>query len=202
MLELQAAESNWTGGDAPKYYPEAQYAMVALADETFLYSDWAGRSAWAKHMLEPRMFNTRMAGTELFRRIDKLLREPNPPKGARDLARVYLLVIASGFRGMFREPNLHRPLAEYRRRLYEFAHGQDPLMLYAKDRQVFPEAAEHTLAGRAVGRFTGAQKWIATVVILVVAYGVVSHVAWKKLSVDLKDVMSRIESSTTGGGKR
>jgi type IV/VI secretion system ImpK/VasF family protein len=201
MLELQAAESNWTGGDAVKYYPEAQYAMVCLADETFLTIDWAGRSAWRKHMLEPRMYQTRSADTELFRRIDKLLRTERPEKGARDLARVYLLVIASGFRGLFREPNLTRPLAEYRRRLYEFSHGEDPLELYAKDRKIFPNAEEHILAGKAVGRFTAAQKWIAAVIILLIVYGAVSQLAWKKLSADLRDVMSRVETTAPGASK-
>ncbi|HEY6219607.1 MAG TPA: DotU family type IV/VI secretion system protein [Gemmatimonadaceae bacterium] len=202
MLELQAAEANWTGGDAVKYYPEAQYAMVCLADETFLTIDWPGRPSWHKYMLEPRMYQTRQADTEFFRRVDKLLREENPPKGARDLARVYLFVIASGFRGLFREPNLTRPLAEYRRRLYEFSHGEDPLELYAKDRKVFTQAEKYTLAGKAVGRFTAAQKWIAAVILLIVVYGTLSHLAWKKLSADLKDAVSRIETTIGPGGAK
>lgn len=203
MLELQAAESNWTGGDAVKYYPDAQYAMVALADETFATVEWPGRRAWHKHMLEPRMYGTRGASVEFFHRVDRLLvRAPDTSQGARDLARVYLLVIASGFRGMFREPALTRPLAEYRRRLYEFGHLADPLGLYASDRVIFPEAASRTRTSRAVGRFTGAQKWIAAVVVLATVYATVSHVAWRRLSADLKDVMSRIETSKTSGGGR
>jgi type VI secretion system protein ImpK len=201
MLELQAAESNWTGGDAAKYYPEAQYAMVALADETFSTIDWPGRSAWHKHKLEPRLYGSRGADLELFRRIDRLLRDPNPPRGARDLARLYLLVISSGFRGKFREPNLTRPLAEYRRRLYEFSHREDPLELYARDRTIFPDAVERTLVSRAVGRFTPAQRWIATAVVLTLVYVVVSHLAWRQLSADLYDVLSRVELSTLGGSR-
>src|SRR5258708_38637322 len=42
MLELQAAEANWTGGDAVKHYPDAQYAMVPRADETVRTIEWAG----------------------------------------------------------------------------------------------------------------------------------------------------------------
>jgi type VI protein secretion system component VasF len=146
------------------------------------------------------MYGTRGADVEFFKRVDKLLRDPNPPKGARDLARLYLLVIASGFRGKFRVPDLKRPLAEYRRRLFEFSHGSDPLELYARERTLFPEAVSNTLASRAVGRFTSAQKWIAAVVILVVAYLAISHFAWTKLSADLKDVMSRIETTASPGG--
>jgi len=199
MLELQAAESNWTGGDAAKYYPEAQYAMVALADETFATTDWPGRPSWHKYMLEPRMYGTRGAELEFFKRIDKLLKEAPQEKGARDLARLYLMVIASGFRGKFRVPNVRRPLAEYRRRLYEYAHQQDPLALYERDRRILPEAADHTLASRAVGRFTSAQKWIAAVLILMVLYIGISHFAWTRLSADLKDIMSRIENTDATG---
>lgn len=202
MLELQAAESNWTGGDAAKYYLEAQYAMVALADETFATIDWPGRPSWHKYMLEPRMYGTRGADLEFFKRIDKLLKDnPEPSKGARDLARVYLLVIASGFRGKFRVPNLKRPLAEYRRRLYEFSHRLDPLDLYQKDRRIFPDAVDHTLESRAVGRFSSRQKWIAAVLILSVLYAGVSHFAWTRLSAELRDVMSRIETTDANAGR-
>jgi type IV/VI secretion system ImpK/VasF family protein len=195
MLELQAAESNWTGGDAAKYYPEAQYAMVALADETFATIDWPGRSAWHKYMLEPRMYGTRGADIEFFKRIDKLLKESPDEKGARDLARLYLMVIASGYRGKFRVPKVRRPLAEYRRRLYEYSHQTDPLELYARERKVFPQAVAHTLVSRSVGRFTPAQKWVAVVLVLAVLYIGVSHYAWTSVSADLRDVMSRIQSS-------
>ena len=195
MLELQAAESNWTGGDAAKYYPEAQYAMVALADETFATIDWPGRSAWHKYMLEPRMYGTRGADIEFFKRIDKLLKESPDEKGARDLARLYLMVIASGYRGKFRVPKVRRPLAEYRRRLYEYSHQSDPLELYARDRKVFPQAVAHTLVSRSVGRFTPAQKWVAVALVLAVLYIGVSHYAWTTVSADLRDVMSRIQSS-------
>jgi type IV/VI secretion system ImpK/VasF family protein len=202
MLELQAAESNWTGGDAAKYYPEAQYAMVALADETFATMDWPGRPSWHKYMLEPRMYGTRGADIEFFKRIDKLLKDnPNPEKGARDLARVYLLVIASGFRGKFRIPKVRRPLAEYRRRLYEFSHRADPLDLYGRDRRIFPEAVEHTLASRAVGRFTSRQRWIAAVLVLLVLYLGISHYAWSRMTIELKDVMSRIETIGANPGR-
>ena len=195
MLELQAAESNWTGGDAARYYPEAQYAMVALADETFATIDWPGRPAWHKYMLEPRMYGTRGADIEFFKRIDKLLKEAPDDKGARDLARLYLMVIASGYRGKFRVPKVRRPLAEYRRRLYEYSHQSDPLELYARDRKVFPQAVAHTLVSRSVGRFTPAQKWVAVVLVLAVLYIGVSHYAWTTVSADLRDVMSRIQSS-------
>jgi type IV/VI secretion system ImpK/VasF family protein len=202
MLELQAAEAKWMGGEAGERYPDAQYAMAALADETFEHMEWDGQAAWPKHFVEVRLYKTHAADVELFRRIDKLLKDkPNSPV-ARDLARVYLLVIAAGFKGKYRPFGLTRALADYRQRLYEFIHSGDALMLYAPDRKIFPEAASRTLAGQAVSRFSAAQRWAAILVFLVTAYTVIAHVAWNRVSADLKDVTSRIRSGNTTAGVR
>jgi type IV/VI secretion system ImpK/VasF family protein len=199
MLELQAAEAKWMGGEAGERYPDAQYAMAALADETFTHMEWEGQAAWPKFLLEVKLYKTRAADVELFRRIDKLLKDkPNSPV-ARDMARVYLLVIAAGFRGKYRPFGLTRALAEYRQRLYEFVHEGDALMLYAADRKIFPEAASRTLEGHAVSRFTAAQRWAAILIFLVVGYTVLAHFAWNRVSADLKDVTDRIMGSTATG---
>lgn len=197
LLELQAAEAKWMGGEAGDWYPDAQYAMAALADETFMHcDDWEGQSAWPQHLLEVKLFKTHSAEVELFRRIDKLLKEqPNTPV-ARDLGRVYLLVLAAGFRGKYRPFGLTRVLAEYRQRLFEYVHGSDPLQLYAPDRSIFPDATAHTLIGQAVSRFTAAQRWTAILAFLVVAYGIAAHLAWSGLSEDLEDVTGRIRASS------
>lgn len=204
LLELQAAEAKWMGGEMALRYPEAQFAMAALADEVFTHFDWDGRTAWPGYLLEPRLFRTHGAPYELFRRIDKLLKEaPNTPV-SRDLARVYLLVIAAGFQGKYRPFGLTRALAEYRQRLYEYIYRDDALMLYAPERTLMPEVAARTLAGQAVSRLSGAQRWAAILVFLMVGYTVVAHLAWSRVSSDLADVTSRIivDSAAAGGGIR
>ena len=201
MLELQAAEAKWMGGESAERYPDAQYAMTALADETFLNLEWEGQSAWQKHLLEPKLFRTRAADVELFRRIDKLLKDQPDSSAARDLARVYLLVLAAGFRGKYRPFGLTRALAEYRQRLYEYIHfGGDALLIYDPQRRIFPEAAQRTLEGEAVSRFTAAQRWAAILIFLVVGYTAIAHVAWSRVSADLKDVTDRIKAGNTSGG--
>jgi type VI secretion system protein ImpK len=198
MLELQAAEAMWMGGEAAERYPEAQYAMAALADDLLLHMDWEGKFAWPKHALEPKLFKTRAAEVELFRRIDKLLKELPDSASARDLARVYLFVIAAGFKGKYRQFGLTRALAEYRQRLYEYIHhGADALMLYGEDRRIFPDTAKSTLVGHAVGRFSAAQRWAAILVFLVASYTLVAHFAWTRVSADLEDVTARIKSTAT-----
>jgi type IV/VI secretion system ImpK/VasF family protein len=205
ILDLQLAESTWLGGEAAARYPDAQYAMAVLADELFTHMDWPGQFAWPQYLLEPRIFRTRAAEVEFFKRVDKLLKNEaeDPSPAAKDLARMYLLVLASGFKGKYRQPGLVRPLAEYRRRLYEFVSGQDPLLLYADERRIFPEATERTLESKAIKRFSGLQQWAAALILILLSYTLLANFAWKRVSADLTDVTARVEAanrtSSSGG---
>jgi type IV/VI secretion system ImpK/VasF family protein len=177
--------------------------MAALADEIFGNLEWEGQAVWSKYSIERKLYQSNASDVEVFKRMDRLLKEAPDSLIARDLARVYLLVIAAGFRGKYRPFGLTRALAEYRRRLYEYVHNDDPLMLYSQDRVIFPKAASRTLAGQALSRFSAAQRWTAILVLLVVTYTVIAHLAWTRASADLKDVTGRIKSaalSTRAGG--
>jgi type IV/VI secretion system ImpK/VasF family protein len=204
ILELQAAEATWMGGEAAARYPDAQYAMAALADEVFSHLDWPGKEAWPRYLIEQRLFKSNAKDVEFFKRVDRLLKneQHNPTPAARDLARMYLLVLAAGFQGKYRPFGLNRALAEYRRRLYEFVYGDDPLMIYDEQRKLFPEAAERVVVGRAVSRFSMLQQW-AAVLVMLIGYAVISQMAWNRVSADLKDVTARVEaanSSATSDG--
>src|SRR3954454_22453054 len=53
---------------------EAQYVMVAMADEVLLRRPWAGREAWAREPLEAeRPFGSHVAGERIFQRIEEIL---------------------------------------------------------------------------------------------------------------------------------
>jgi type IV/VI secretion system ImpK/VasF family protein len=200
LLELQAAEAKWMGGEAGERYPDAQYAMAALADEIFTNTEWEGKASWPRFSLERKLHRSHGSDLEVFRRVDRLLKETPDTVVARDLARVYLLVLAAGFQGKWRPFGLSRPLAEYRRRLYEYIYGSDALMLYAPERRVCPDAATRTLEGHAVSRFSAMQRWVAVVLFLIVTYTVVAHMAWSRASADLEDVTSRIKTGAASDG--
>lgn len=198
VLELQAAEAKWMGGEIAARYPDAQYAMAALADETFTLLEWEGQAAWQDHLLEQHLFRTRAAAYDLFKRIDRLLKDaPNTPV-SRDLARVYLMVIAAGFHGKYRQFGLTRALTDYRQRLYEYIYRGDALLLYAPDRTLIPEITIRTVVGQAVSRVSSAQRWAAILAFVAVSYTVIAHVAWSRVSADLKDVTGRIVADSTG----
>ena len=55
LLDLQMAEAKWMGGEAAERYPDAQYAMAALADETFSHMEWEGKAAWPQFSLERKI---------------------------------------------------------------------------------------------------------------------------------------------------
>ncbi|MGH7637502.1 MAG: DotU family type IV/VI secretion system protein [Gemmatimonadaceae bacterium] len=198
VLELQGAQAKWMGGEIAARYPDAQFAMAALADETFTHLDWEGQSVWQDHLLEQKLFRSRAAAHDLFKRIDRLLKDaPNTPI-SRDLARVYLMILAAGFQGKYRAFGLTRALAEYRQRLYEYIYRGDALLLYSPDRTLIPEISTRTVVGHAVSRVSGAQRWAAILAFVVVSYAVIAHVTWNRVSADLKDVTGRIVADSTG----
>jgi type VI secretion system protein ImpK len=201
MLELQHAEATWMGGETAARYPEAQYAMAVLADETLSTLEWKGRSAWPQHSLEMKLYKSHAADLEFFRRVDRLFKERDPSPVARDLARVYLLTVAAGFRGKYGVFGLTRALHEYRQRLYEFVYDGDALMLYADDRKLFADATSRTIAGKPIARFSGAQRWVAVLVAVLIGYTVLAHLAWNRASADLRDVTARVEATNESGAR-
>jgi type VI secretion system protein ImpK len=201
MLELQQAEATWMGGESAARYHDAQYAMAVLADETLSTIDWKGKSAWMQFSLEQKLFKSSAADLEFFKRVDRLFKDGVPTEASRDLARVYLLTIAAGFRGKYGQFGLTRALHEYRQRLYEYIHGGDALLLYAEDRAIFPDAASHTIAGRATARVSGAQRWIAVLLVVLLGYTILAHFAWNRASSELRDVTARVEATNSPGAR-
>ncbi len=126
VLRNQATEAGESGASGFNLYKEAQYAMVALADEIFMSGmiDWPGKSDWNSYPLEMAFFNTRSAGQSLFEKIEQVLSRRDP--GERDLAEVYFNVISLGFHGKyFAQRQKQAPgsqssqeLADLRRRLH------------------------------------------------------------------------------------
>ncbi|WKE64476.1 DotU/TssL family secretion system protein [Gallaecimonas kandeliae] len=100
-----------------------QFAFVALVDESLLFSDWPGRACWGEAPLEARLFGSRSAGERLPDEIEKLLREQEP--ATRELANVYLLCLALGFRGRLRGDGGAAKHEAWRRALFAFVYRRD-----------------------------------------------------------------------------
>lgn len=176
LLERQALESGRQGGEfGVIYYREAQYVMAVLADEMFLRMDWAGRAQWNRDLLETRLFGSYNAGDEFFRRLDRLLKDGE--RAQAELAAVYLLALAFGFKGRYRGSTHAARLADYRRRLYRDIYHRDPGLL-AETTDLCPDAYAHTAAEAEPRLLPAPTRWFWVLGAVIVAYIALGHWLW------------------------
>lgn len=195
LFERQEAQAWRYGGTyGAEFYKEAQYVMVALADEIFLNTEWEGHRTWVSNLLESKIFRTHAAGERFFQRLDRLLVERDPVY--RDLAAVYLMALSLGFRGKYRERDDRGQLEYYRRQLFNFVFRREP-DLDSPTRQMFPEAYYHTLRDETKRKLQNPRAWLILLCAVVVAYVALTHAIWSKLTNRLFDVNDCIRDTVT-----
>ena len=201
LFERQEAYAWRYGGTyGVEFYKKAQYVMVALADEIFLHTEWEGRKVWVSHLLETKIFGTHVAGELFFERLNRLLRDRDPVY--RDLGAVYLMALSLGFQGKFRGGDDRGALADYRRQLFTFVFRQEP-DLKNESRHLFPETYCHTLREEEKKRLPNPRAWLFLLGFVVLAYVLLTHGLWLKLTVPLGEANERIERTVEEmGGKR
>jgi type VI secretion system protein ImpK len=194
LLNRQEAEVRRTGGEyASAIYRRAQYVMAALADEIFLYLDWPGREAWRANLLEFKLFQSYRAGEEIFRRIEALLRTRDPADS--ELAKIYLMAIALGFRGELRGPEGQARVDVYRRELYTFLTNRDP-GTPREPQSLFPEAYQSNVEASGAGRrLSAARRWLLAGLLLALLWILVSHRVWLGLVENLSPLVDEINQA-------
>lgn len=176
LLERQELEARRRGGEYGwTLYKDAQYVMVALADEVFLHMEWVGQDPWEANLLESQLFKSHDAGERLFEKLDKLLQERDP--NDTELAHVYLMTLALGFRGKFWDVDDEGKLDSYRRELFSFVSRRHP-DLREESKNLFPEAYAHTLDEGRIRKLRDVRKWIGWLVFAILAWLVISSVLW------------------------
>jgi type VI secretion system protein ImpK len=174
LYEVRLAANSLSHG----YLEELVYLMAAFADETFVcLVDWPGKEYWSEHWMELRLFHSQIAGEDIFRRIDKILTVQD--YGAEELAAIYLMALALGFRGKY----LRNPAAvdSYRRKLFDRLLMTNPY-LRRDSLRLFPEAYRHTITEGAPVRLPEPRKWWLLVAGIVGIWLVLSTVAWLVLT--------------------
>lgn len=174
------------GGEGATLFREAEYAFAALADEIFLTTDWVGREAWLGSMLEQSMFGSQIAGEDVFRRIDLLLRSRTA--ASLELASVYLMTLALGFEGQYRGGD-GQALAEYRRKLYRFLYRADGP---APENKLVPQAYDHTTRGERPVRLPYVQRWMIVLGVTLLLYLIGTEIVWRRVTADLTRTASDI----------
>ncbi len=92
-------------------YTQAKYAVVALADDLGLHSDWDHAQQWSRFLLELRHFNTSFAGQEFFERVNRLrqqlagVQDPALREQVLGALEVFYTCLRLGFRGRYRSAN-------------------------------------------------------------------------------------------------
>lgn len=192
VMEQEAIVAGRRGTDYTGIYTQAQYVMAALADEILLHQlDWIGKEAWNTHLIEYRLFRTRVAGDEFFNRLDRLLQTPDPMY--KDLATVYLLAIMLGFRGKYFANNDRGKIDYYRRQLFTFIfHGQPEL--HKDTKKLFPDAYLHTVEEGAGRKVPQVKIWFVLLAAMFAIYFFISRSVWVNATAGLDAITTRIET--------
>lgn len=82
---------------------ESKYALVALIDESILYSPWSGRVAWMSNSLQLTLFGDHVAGEMFFTRLEKLRQDPVAYK---EVLLIYYYCLKFGFLGKYRSKDV------------------------------------------------------------------------------------------------
>ena len=188
VLERQALDAKRLGGDyGVALYREAQYVMVALADEIFLNEvRWETRDAWNTCLLERRFFGTYSVGEEFFRHAQQLLQDRD--RVYMELAVIYLMALALGFQGKYRGRPEQPDIASLKRRLYEFVFRHAP-DLNSETRRASPGAYLYTVREGVIQDLPYLRRWLIALGITVALYLLISFILWRDVTAPLWDLI-------------
>jgi type IV/VI secretion system ImpK/VasF family protein len=143
----------------------AQYAVVALVDETVMSSTWPGAEQWRREPLQVHYYDNLLAGEQFFVRLEELRGDADG-----ELLEVYFLCLCAGFQGRYRDEASE--LSVRRRKLYQQLH---PLEL-REEKHLTEEAYGRSLE-RSLARSRFPLWWVAPFIVgavgLYVAFWVV-----------------------------
>ncbi|PTL82657.1 DotU family type IV/VI secretion system protein [Vitiosangium sp. GDMCC 1.1324] len=137
---------------------QCRYVMASFADEVLVNTPWYGRDAWREGLLEDVLFGTHHAGERIFEDVKRLLQDRDPTQA--EMAEVYLLMLALGFQGRYREHGEEALLQDLQRQLYVLIH-QRPPEPDAPSRRLLPQTYAHTLDERSDRRLAPRWPWAA-----------------------------------------
>lgn len=190
-LEKQALEAERSGGAfAYEVYREAQYVFAALADEVFLNLDWAGSKEWP--LLESKLFQSHVAGELFFEKLDRLLQLRDP--AYQDLAAVFFMALALGFKGKYRGNEKNGHLDRYRHELFLMIFHRPPRGL-GEDGELFPETTLHTLREGGKKKLPDPRNWLFLIPVVILIWLLLSTVLWQGLAHRIDSTLCRVNTA-------
>ncbi|MDQ2822319.1 MAG: DotU family type IV/VI secretion system protein [Pseudomonadota bacterium] len=195
LIDIQSVEAGRLREGVDTQLP-GRFMKAALADELMLNLDWAGRPHWRHVLVEATLMHSARAGEQVFADIDQLLHERDPAR--RSLARLYMHLLALGFQGRYRGGADLAPIADYRRKLFQFAWQRAPDA--GGGNAVFSsQPYEHTLAGDSGQRLNKPSRTMAVLAMVVVLLLGVSEGLWLWQSAPLQQEIDRALADTQAG---
>jgi len=186
----QADLARWASGAVLQYYRQAQYVMIAAADEVFVELPWSGAAHWRANLLETEQFGTRCAGQAIFDRIDAILERADPKD--IELAAVYLTALALGFRGRYGDQHDGGAIDRYKRLLYQFIFSKRP-DLTDPFRKLLPQCYDATITTGAGKKLRSPRLWWWAAAAVVVLWLAIAQIAWINLTWPLRDRINAIQ---------
>jgi type VI secretion system protein ImpK len=174
-----------------RVFEEAQYVMVAMADEVFLRLGWSGRDAWADKPLEGHVFKSHNAGERIFKRLDDLLE--SRAAASTELLTIYLTALALGFQGKYAGSSKGEP-ETYRTRLAGHIYRIDPDVV-APGHAVFPDAEAHLSQGSARRKLPSVARGLTALIIVVVGWLILEQIFWLSRTAEVNEALDRIEGA-------
>lgn len=181
---------NQPGEFAGVYFQDFLYAMVALLDEVFLSFKWHGQNQWRNNLMEKRFFHTQVAGELFFKKVEDLIHENHSTKV--DLAAIYLMIIALGFRGKYRGEDDDGQLNWYREQLYILVNKHPSNLFQPGREQLIEESYDHTISIASVKALPNLKNWVIAFSSVVIIYMIVSSFLWYGVVSDLDDIIGQI----------
>lgn len=182
------------GPDGRQDFRQAQFALAALADDVMLSLDWPGRASWTQNLVETAIFGTSMAGEQIFRDIEALLKRRDAAQ--QDLAYVYFMTLSLGFQGQYRGQIQTEALVATRKQLHQFIWHRDP-SLDLQGKHLVPEAYLYTVHNTPPKQLPQIAKWTIGLVLLIVGFIVLQHVLWKSIQTPLDPILAEILANPT-----
>lgn len=178
------------GEFAISHFQEALYVMVCLADEVFLAFSWIGQKRWENHLLEAQIFHTQIAGEQFYKKLDALIEANDPVRN--DLAIIYLMALALGFRGQYRDENDAGKIRWYREQLYTMLHRQGTTLFHSGRNRLIPMVYDYNITASPGKGLPDLRTWFMAFGGLFLIYLFIASMAWYSVIRDLDSVIGQI----------
>jgi type VI secretion system protein ImpK len=146
---------------------------------------------WREELLEAKLFGTQNAGDLLFQRIEEVLSDRE--LASVELSRVYLIVLALGFQGKYRDAlDADHILETYRQRLFRFIYKRDPLATRGAE-LVVPQAYAATATDNERSKqLPYLRPWILAIALLFAVWIGSTYAVWRYETSELNPLIDEL----------